>query len=259
MKKIYLLIWAIVGIMFIFTQISLYTEKIEMTELHESSVAESYDISRITPLIKEKEEDDKEDEIEEEINNKENVIAYTPHLQINHERLKKENSDYIGWIYIPDTKISYPIVKGPNNDYYLHRTFERKSAYAGSIFIDSFSENGLDQKNVILYGHNMKNGTMFGTLKQYRDKEFFLNHPYIEVYTEEKFYLYEIFAAREVSSDINTLNYQLDNFEIDEYISNAKNTSIHFKENLTSSQIITLSTCMNNDALRFIINGIRIY
>lgn len=112
--------------------------------------------------------------------------AYEASMTIDHEKMKKLNSDYACWINIPGTDISYPVVLPEDNDFYLHRTFEKKYLYAGTLFIDAFSEKGLDQDNLIIYGHNMKNGTMFADVDQFSEKEFWDEHQDVDVYLEDR-------------------------------------------------------------------------
>lgn len=185
--------------------------------------------------------------------------AYEASMTIDHEKMKKLNSDYACWINIPGTDISYPVVLPEDNDFYLHRTFEEKDyAYAGTLFIDAFSEKGLDQDNLIIYGHNMKNGTMFGELQKFKDNDYFEGHPYIEIHTPNELRVYQIFSVRDVSSDIDTLNFALSDFSKKEYIGKAINESIQSRE-VAESQIITLSTCVGDYSRRLLISGVRIH
>ena len=202
------------------------------------------------------------DESEETITETEN--SYIPEFtknnqQINHSALLAMNSDYKCWLNIPGTTISYPVVMTNSNDYYLHRTFDTQEyAYAGTLFIDAYSKYILNQDNLIIYGHNMKDGSMFGTIKNFKDASYFNQHPYIEIYTEDEIRVYEIFSIRQASSDIDTLNFALDGFTAKEYINSAKNESIQFRETKTDGQIITLSTCVGDYDYRLLLSGIRI-
>lgn len=183
---------------------------------------------------------------------------YTPSLSINYDDLKAQNPDYIGWINIPGMKISYPVVQTTNNSYYLRRSFDGTDATAGTIFEDAYCVNGIYQKNMILYGHNMRNGSMFGTLKKYKTTSFFNSHRYIEFYVKNEVFLYKIFAVREVPADINSLNYQVDDFEFEDYIANAKTKAYQFAEPEITGQILTLSTCVGDYSRRLLINAVKI-
>lgn len=96
------------------------------------------------------------------------------------------NQDTIGWLFIPGTRISYPIVQTIDNDKYLHTGFSGEENVAGSIFLDYESKPDLTGRNNIIYGHNMKNGTMFRDLIQYKDKDFFDEHRYFKIYTADR-------------------------------------------------------------------------
>ncbi|WP_373262271.1 class B sortase [Hungatella hathewayi] len=195
-------------------------------------------------------------------------MNHIPVLEIDHSALSAINSDYKGWLNIPDTNISYPVPQGPDNDFYLHKLFENKQyEYAGSLFIDAYSAKMVNQDNLIIYGHNMKNGSMFGRLKKFKTKSYFDSHPYIEFYTPDEKRVYLIFSVRTVSSNINNLEYALEGFDVQDYISKAGSVSEQSRnidtnkngfENSPYKQIITLSTCVGDTSKRLIINGIRI-
>ncbi len=105
---------------------------------------------------------------------------------IDFEALQKENPDTIGWIQIEGTQVNYPIVQGTDNDFYLNHDFNGKESIAGSIYLDFESQGDFDGRNNILYGHNMKNGTMFKDVVKYKDEAFFNEHQYFTIYTPER-------------------------------------------------------------------------
>lgn len=102
---------------------------------------------------------------------------------IDFTRLKKMNSDVIGWIYIPGTNIDYPIVQGKDNEEYLHKTFEGKKNSSGTIFMDQKCKKDFTADNNVIYGHHMKNGTMFADLLKFRQESFVKKNRYIFLYT----------------------------------------------------------------------------
>ena len=103
---------------------------------------------------------------------------------INWEALKKENDQIKAWIIVPDTNISYPIVQGTDNDYYLHHTFGKQVNYAGAVFIDYHNKPDFSDNNTLIYGHNVKHETMFSQLEKFMDKQFFDDHKYVYRTTE---------------------------------------------------------------------------
>ena len=155
---------------------------------YEELRSEAVETTKETDADKKETEDIKETSRHETKETEENETpVYEASMTIDHEKMKKVNSDYVCWINIPGTDISYPVVLPEDNDFYLHRTFEEKDyAYAGTLFIDAFSEKGLDQDNLIIYGHNMKNGTMFADVDQFSEKEFWNEHQDVDVYLEDR-------------------------------------------------------------------------
>lgn len=102
---------------------------------------------------------------------------------IDFEELVRINPDVVGWIRIPDTNVDYPIVQAADNDTYLHKSFEGEETAAGSIFLDFESQSDLRGYNSILYGHHMRNGSMFKDIVRYKEEEYFKEHQYFEIYT----------------------------------------------------------------------------
>ena len=186
-------------------------------------------------------------------------VPTTFNKEVSFQNLHNENNDYLFLLYIPKTKIDYPVMMSRDNKDYLHSSFYKEKLYAGTLFIDALSNKKENQDNLIVYGHNMKDGSMFGTLKKWRSEKYFNEHKFIEVYTETEKRVYLIFAVREVSSNMDLLHYKLDGFTNEEYIQDARNNNIHFREfedQYKNNQIMTLSTCMSNDAKRLILNAV---
>lgn len=189
-------------------------------------------------------------------------VPTTFNKEVSFQNLHNENNDYLFWLYIPNTKIDYPVMMSRDNKNYLHSSFYKEKLYSGTLFIDALSNKRENQENLIVYGHNMKDGSMFGTLKKWRSEKYFNEHKFIEIYTETEKRVYLIFAVREVSSNMSLLHYKLDGFTNEEYIQDARNNNIHFREfedQYKNNQIMTLSTCMSNDAKRLIINAVLLY
>lgn len=113
--------------------------------------------------------------------------------------LQQVNPEVIGWIYIPDTNISYPLVQGADNEYYLNHTWRKTSSSVGAIFLDERNSKDFSDFNTIIYGHRMRNNSMFGTLNQYKNADFWANHPYVYISTAAGTQKYKIFSIGEVS------------------------------------------------------------
>lgn len=103
----------------------------------------------------------------------------TPEVDL--EALREVNKDVIGWIYIPDTDVSFPILKGKSNKQYLYQSYKKEYSTAGSIFIDYRCRANFKDKSTVIYGHNMHNGSMFGSLKKYKKESYRNKHPYIYI------------------------------------------------------------------------------
>lgn len=155
-------------------------------------------------------------------------------LEVNFDDLKQINPDIVAWIAFDNIDISYPVVQR-DNSYYLSHTFEGKENVAGCIFMDEQNASDFSDNHTILYGHNMKNGTMFGMLKNYKEQEFLEENRYFTIYTPDAEFRYEISSARTVSVE-NNLFTQTDLGEKD--------------------RVVTLSTCTYSDDLRFVVSGV---
>lgn len=114
--------------------------------------------------------------------------------------LLAENPDCIGWIQFPNLSINYPIVQGEDNQEYLRTTFWGEPATAGCIFIDEANAPDFTDDNTFIYGHNMRDETMFGMLKYYEDEEFYRENPGFYLYTPEATYYCEIYACHRVNT-----------------------------------------------------------
>lgn len=117
-----------------------------------------------------------------------------PPLTPNWDELKAVNSDLVGWLYVGAVDISYPIVQADDDDYYLHRTFEKTYLFAGSIFEEALNDPHFSDMHTLVYGHNMKNGSMFAGLKKMKDQELYDSDPYFWILTPEGNYRYHIIS-----------------------------------------------------------------
>lgn len=181
-------------------------------------------------------------------------------IKIDFEALQAENSDIIAWLQIPDTTIDYAIVQGEDNDYYLHHNAMKEENYAGAIFVDYRNKTPFEEEHTIIYGHNVKHGTMFAPLESFQEETFFQNHPYFYLYTPKANYKVEIFAfytttATSDAYELSSINHTLINKW---YNDSLYQHPISFQE---EDKIITLSTCSyerNNQPseLRHVLKGI---
>jgi len=165
--------------------------------------------------------------------------------------LAVKNSDVYGWIKIDNTVINYPIMQSEDNEYYLDHTYENNYLAAGSIFADFRNYDKLMKNfHVILYGHNMRNGMMFNNVMNYLDEKFFDENPYIEVYTFDGIYTYEVFAIYETRYDYDYIRTAFPNYdEFIAYCEKLRANSLYEREGIefgVGDRLLTLSTCTNN-------------
>ena len=119
--------------------------------------------------------------------------AVPERMKVDWDGLRAANPDVVAWLYVPMTGISYPVVQGGTNDEYLHKSFTGEYRYAGAIFLDSENAKSFTDRNTILYGHNMRDGSMFASLNSLSE-EAFAKDPWIWVLTPEKDLLYKAFS-----------------------------------------------------------------
>lgn len=177
---------------------------------------------------------------------------------IDFTQLLSVNSDIVGWLRIRALDISYPVVQGKDNDYYLHRTFEKTDNFAGCLFVNSYNMGDFTDQNTIIYGHNMKNGSMFGKLKNFSDPEVFKKSRYFWIFTPDFIYQYRIFSASVVDKTGLTYQISFTDDEFDQFISRAYSNSVVDNQGVTvtkEDRIVTLSTCTGDDSTRFVVMG----
>lgn len=174
--------------------------------------------------------------------------------------LRNFNTDVVGWISIPDTKISYPLMQGEDNQYYLSHNWKDESSGGGSVFLESTNDKELTDFHTIAYGHRMGNDTMFGSLKYYRDWSYWREHPNVYVVLDDVIYCYSIFSAHEAS--VKGIVYRLDMQENqleEEFLQHCLESSV-ISTDLTpkpDDRILTLSTCTGNGyANRWVVHGV---
>ena len=158
------------------------------------------------------------------------------------QSLNEAYPNAIGWLYIPNTRISYPVMQGEDNEYYLHHDFDGSPLKAGSVFLDCRCENRFMNPVNILYGHNMKNGSMFAQVTSYTTDSFFEAHRYGWLSTPETVYRLDFFSCSIVRSDDRLYN---GNSPISEWIPHIYDRAVVSREMSYSGndRFISLSTC----------------
>ncbi|MBE7064268.1 MAG: class B sortase [Ruminococcaceae bacterium] len=164
--------------------------------------------------------------------------------------LSETYGDFVFWLYIDGTSISYPVVQAADNEYYLRKNINGKTNLSGTVFLDYRNMPDMSYGNNIVYGHNMQNGTMFGTLKKYSTKSYYDKHRMIYTYTDTEVTAWKIFSVYETTTDnyyIQTGFVNDDNYL--EFIKGLQKSSMYAADTeLTSDDVIlTLSTCHKYD------------
>lgn len=224
----------------------------------EYSSLEEYVTSDVSSDIEVRNEADKEEEREFKNNPDRGDF---PDMEVDYEGLKKKNRDYIGWLYVGSVGISYPVVQGADNDYYLHNTFEGQPNFAGCVFMDCMDKADLTMYNTFLYGHAMKNGSMFGNLRKLRkDPSLVKNDPYIYMFMKDGIYRYQVYSYYIDQKDSSMYNSAQNTKEYRQYIRNALDYSMAECEAKPSEEetSITLVTCTGagSQKQRFFVHGI---
>lgn len=185
-----------------------------------------------------------EESTEAEETEEESLIPVS--VDIQYDELKKINEDFAGWLYYEPLDISYPIVRGNDNDYYTHYTFEGEKNSSGAIFMDFLNKTDYSDYNTIVYGHNMRNGTMFGSLKKMlNDFSIQEENPNFYVFTEDKAYMYEIFAVYLTQADSRTYDLIRNEEEQQGFLDYVDETATWRSDKVVSAfdKVMTLSTC----------------
>lgn len=193
------------------------------------------------------------------------VSTILPANPIDFAAIQEQNSDVCAWIQVDGTVIDYPILQSSpeaDDNYYLDHDINGTVKRAGSIYIQKLNQKDFSDPNTLIYGHNMLNGTMFGQLKKFKNKDFFQENRNIYIYTPGHILHYEIISAF-VYDDrhiMNSFNFDIEN-ECQEFFDECINPTSFTKQVLegatltTSDNIITLSTCTSNDAERYLVIG----
>lgn len=166
--------------------------------------------------------------------------------QIDPERMEEVNEDFQFWLYSPDSPIDYPVVQTKDNNYYLHRLFNGEYNSAGTLFVDYRNLPELQDPNTLVYGHHMRNDSMFGSLEWYESQSYFESHPYMLLIGEGEIDLIELFAGYTTSKDDECYDIAIsDEDDLTTFVEKAlKKSSFVCKPKIyTEDRLITMSTC----------------
>ena len=202
-------------------------------------------------------------EPETEESTEETVIYCDPVYDFG--QLHEQNQDIYAWIVVPGTQVDYPLLQSETDNYYLDYNLDHSKGYPGCIYTNQCNRKDFSDYNTVLYGHNMKNGSMFGSIHSFEDETFFDGHPYIYVYTENERLTYEIYEAAKFtdvyipSEDVISSKDDRDQFlaDVREKVSDNK---LHVREDMEigeDDRLITLSTCVSGERNhRYLVIGV---
>ena len=167
--------------------------------------------------------------------------------------LQQENSDVVGFLEFENTNISYPVLQGNDNEYYMTHNYKKEKSKNGAIFLDKDYDWNIPSNNYLIYGHNLNNGTMFQELLKYADESYYKEHPTISFTTADEEGVYDIisvFRSKVYYTSDNVFKYYFfinpkTKEEYNDYIKNIKENSLYNIEQTADygTQLITLSTC----------------
>lgn len=191
------------------------------------------------------------------------VKSEDENLIVDFIKLKEENVNTVAWIKLKGTNIEYPIVKGKDNSFYLTHSFDDDYNSAGWIFADYKNKFDGTDKHIVIYGHNRRDGSMFGTLKNVLDKKWCNNkdNRHITFVTEKGNLVYEVFSVYKIKNEDYYITTRFNsNDEFKEFINTLKDRSIYnFGIDVQKTdKILTLSTCADNSKYRIVLHAKKI-
>lgn len=189
------------------------------------------------------------------------VEDQTVAIQLDFEAMKAANPDIIGWVWVPDSTISYPLLQGDNNQDYLYKNYDGGYSASGSVFMDYRNRADLSDLNTIIYGHNMRDGSMFGTLRRYTEADYMSKHRFFYVLTENACYTYK--AITGFVTDVYSETYQLyfENREaVTSYVQMLQEAALVDIELSSENRFVTLSTCTSSGTYseRYVVVGVQV-
>lgn len=220
-----------------------------------------FDYKKSNDVYKELNEEFVSENTESVITTEEDDAWWYRDVDIDFENLQELNSDIIGWIRFDNIEqLSYPVLFSGDDETYLRTDIYGNSTIAGCIFMEGMNQPDFNDYHTILYGHNMKNLSMFGSLKKYKTEDFYEGHQFFTIYTADMAYRYQIFSYRDVpeTDDIYTVGFAPDEtFQklIDIMVQKSYyDTGVDVTKD---DHIITLSTC-STTGKRFVVHAVRI-
>ena len=180
-------------------------------------------------------------------------------LSVDFDSMLTQNDDVRGWLYNPDTIVNYPVVQSKDNDYYLYRLIDGSSNSSGSLFVDYRCAADFSSNHTLIYGHNMKDGSMLSTITNYWKQDYYEEHPFMYLNTPEQNYRIDLFSAYVTPADSDAYDIYFDVGAdymafLEKLMSRSNfDSTVELTEN---DKIVTLSTCTYEyDNARYVVHG----
>lgn len=191
-------------------------------------------------------------------NNPEKETVY----KVDFDNLKEINNQIVGYLKVNGTNIEYAVVKAQDNNYYLRRNLDKEYNVGGSIFADYKNKFDGTDKNIVIYGHNMIDGSMFGSLKSILEEQWYNNEEnyMIDLITEKEEQKYQVFSVYKIENEDYYIKTEFNNNEFKKFIDTLKDRSIKKfgVEVIEEDRILTLSTCADNNKYRVVLHAKKI-
>lgn len=189
-------------------------------------------------------------------NENENKEEYT----VDFNKLKEQNNETVAWVKVNNTNVEYPVVRASDNSFYLNHSFDKSPNLAGWIFADYRNKFDNTDKNIIIYGHNMRDNSMFGSLKNILNSDWYDNEENTDItlYTENEKSIYKVFSIYKIETEDYYIKTEFSNDnEFEKFIETLKKRSIKdFNIDVSKEDsILTLSTCANNNKYRIVLHA----
>jgi len=196
------------------------------------------------------------------VKNIENDTETKTEYKVDFEKLKSVNNQVVAWLKVNGTQVEYPVVQTEDNSYYMNRNLEKKYNVGGWIFADYKNKLDGTDKNIVIYGHNMRDNSMFGSLKIILEKEWYDNskNHIIDFITEKGNQKYQVFSVYKIEKEDYYINTEFKENEFAKFVDTLKNRSIkNFNIDVSEEDtILTLSTCADNNKYRVVLHAKKI-
>ncbi len=235
-------------------------------QMRQSSSESSFEDLRPKTIVEDTLTMDNPESVEDTESGAEPVTIPVPNLHLDWDTIVAQDSNIYAWIYVPNTNVNYPVLQHPTDDtYYLKHNLDGSTGYPGCIYTELVNSKDFTDTLTVIYGHNMRNGTMFKSLHNFEDEDFFDANPYFYIYLPDGTRIvYEIYSAGRYSNTHIANTYGVNSYDgLQEFLDSVEDyaTSDRHTRTLPMSEedhVVVLSTCIGNSSYRYIVQGLEI-